>query len=139
MRSKAPLSLIEQVIMLLVFALAAVLCLRAFVWADARSAENVRRDQALIQAQNAAEVLKSCGGDFTSAAEHWGGTWDGSEWTIPFDGHWQQATGDGTYLLRVSPMESELNYLGLAQVEVLQEETRLVALHVAWQEVAKDG
>ena len=37
MRSKAPLVLIEQMVMLLVFALASALCLQAFVKSDAIS------------------------------------------------------------------------------------------------------
>lgn len=136
MRSKTPLVLMEQVIMLAVFALAAVLCLRAFLWAEACSDQCDRRDQALVQAQSAAEVLKSCGGDFLSAAETWGGDGDESGWSIRFDRNWQQTDGEGIYLLQVSPVESEWNYLGLARVEVFRSGTRLAALDVAWQEVA---
>lgn len=33
-RSKAPLALMEQIIMILVFALASAVCLQAFVYAD---------------------------------------------------------------------------------------------------------
>lgn len=139
MRSRAPLALIEQVFMLLVFALAAVLCLRAFVWADTQSKESVARDQAMIQAQSAAEVLKHCDGDYAAAAEICGGTWDGGVWTIRYDDGWQQTEGEGTYLLQVSPEESGSNYLGLAAVEVFQAQTHLAALDVAWQEVGSDG
>ena len=39
MRSKAPLALVEQTLMILVFALAAALCLQAFVRADRLSRE----------------------------------------------------------------------------------------------------
>ena len=132
MRSKAPLVIIEQAIMLLVFALAAVLCLRVFIGADARSAESTRRDQALVQAQSAAEVLKSCSGDFAAAAEYWGGNWDGATWTIRFDSDWRQVQTECAYLLRVSPLASDLPYLGLARVEVFREETLLAALETAW-------
>lgn len=139
MRSKAPLALIEQVFMLLVFALAAVLCLRAFVWADTQSKESVERDLALVQAQSAAEVLKSCAGDYAAAVEICGGTWDGGVWTIYYDDGWQQTEGEGAYLLQVSPEESGSNYLGLAAVEVFQAQKRLAALDAAWQEVGNDG
>lgn len=135
MRSKAPLALIEQVIMLLVFALAAVLCLRAFVWADTQSARNDRCAQALVQAQNAAEVLKSYDGDFQSAAKIWGGNGNDAGWEIHFDRYWQQTEGRDTYLLRVTPEDSNLDYLGLARVEVFQNGDRLAALDIAWQEV----
>lgn len=139
MRSKAPLALIEQVVMLLVFALAAVVCLWAFVWADAQSKETADRDQALIQAQSAAEVLKHCDGDCVAAAADFGGTWDGGVWTIQYDDDWQQTEREGTYLLQVSHEESGSDYLGLAAVEVFQEQKRLAELDVAWQEVGDDG
>ena len=40
MRSKAPLILMEQMVMLLVFALAAALCLQAFVKSDSLSSRS---------------------------------------------------------------------------------------------------
>ena len=40
MKSKAPLALMEQMVMLLVFALAAALCLQAFVQSDRLSRES---------------------------------------------------------------------------------------------------
>ena len=46
MRSKAPLALMEQMVMVLVFALAAALCLQAFALADRISRQNAERDQA---------------------------------------------------------------------------------------------
>ena len=48
MRSKAPLVLMEQAVMVLVFALAAALCLRAFVWSDQLSRQNEARDRAPV-------------------------------------------------------------------------------------------
>lgn len=139
MRSKATLALIEQVIMLLVFALAVVLCLRAFVWADARSRSSALRDQALVQAQSAAEVLKNCDGDFAAASELWGGSWDKAAWTVSFDAEWKQTDGEGSYLLRVSPKDGGLQYLGAASVEVFEDGLSLAVLDVAWQEVGSDG
>ena len=49
MRSKAPLVLIEQMIMLLVFALAAALCLQAFVKADGISMQGEKRSYAVVE------------------------------------------------------------------------------------------
>lgn len=139
MKSKAHLVLMEQAVMLLVFALAAALCLRAFVWADTQSQNGALRDQALVQAQSAAEVVKSCGGDLEAAAEHWGGSCTPSAWTVRFDGDWRQTDGEGSFRLRVTPKESGLRYLGSARVEVFQNETQLAALNVAWQEVEQGG
>ena len=54
MRSKAPLAMIEQTVMVLVFALAAALCLQVFVWCDRQSRDSAARDQAVLCAQSAA-------------------------------------------------------------------------------------
>ena len=59
MRSRASLVLMEQLIMVLVFSLAAALCLRCFAAAERMSQETARRDQAVRIAQNAAEHLKA--------------------------------------------------------------------------------
>ena len=55
MKSKAPLSLMEQLIMLLVFALAAALCLQVFVLSAQISRRCKATDHAVTAAQNAAE------------------------------------------------------------------------------------
>lgn len=61
MRSKATLFLMEQLVAVLVFALAAALCLGIFARADGLSRQLARRDEAVILARNAAELLKSTG------------------------------------------------------------------------------
>lgn len=62
MKSKAPLALMEQLVMVLVFALAAALCVRGFVLSERISRRGEARDMAMIAAQNAAEALKGTGG-----------------------------------------------------------------------------
>ena len=49
MRSKAPLLLMEQMVMLAVFALAAALCLQAFVKSDGLSGDSQDRDRAVAR------------------------------------------------------------------------------------------
>ena len=61
MKSKAPLVMMEQMVMILVFALAAALCLQAFVLSDSISRENQRRDRAVLLCQNLAEECKAAG------------------------------------------------------------------------------
>ena len=61
MRSKTPLALMEQVVMVLVFALAAALCLRVFAFSNQLSQRNEDIDHAVLLAQNTAEMLKSEG------------------------------------------------------------------------------
>jgi hypothetical protein len=140
MKSKAPLALIEQAIMLVVFALAAALCLQAFVWADTQSRQTTLRDQALVQVQSAAEVLKHCGGDFSAAAAIQGGTWDGASWILWYDEDWNSSDGTGTYRLCVTPETSGTAGLGAAQVEAAQADgLSLASLRVCWQEEVRHG
>lgn len=141
MKNKGTLVLIEQAVMLLVFALAAVLCLRAFLWADETSGAIAARDQALIQARNAAEVLKYCAGDGEMAAELYGGAWDGQVWTVHFDERWDQTAKTDAYLLVGIPARGGQEYLGTAAVRVFRGEECLVRWEncVAWQEVTADG
>ena len=62
MSSKAPLALMEQAVMILVFALAAALCMRVFVWSDQASKRGQALDRAVVEVQNAAEAVKAEGG-----------------------------------------------------------------------------
>ena len=62
MKSKAPLILMEQMAMLLVFALAAALCLQAFVKSDSLSSRSRDRDRAVTLAQTVAETVRASGG-----------------------------------------------------------------------------
>lgn len=139
MKNKTPLSLMEQTVMILIFALAGVLCLWAFVWADSHSRDNAVRDRAMLQAQNAAQVLKSEHGDYAAAAGAYGGTWDERQWTVFYDAGWQQTSGTADYRLSVVPEPEELEYLGRAAVEVTDRDgQQLARLSVAWQEVVGD-
>lgn len=62
MKSKAPLALMEQMVMLLVFALAAALCLQAFVKSDRISRQSEARDRAAVLCQSVAETIRHNGG-----------------------------------------------------------------------------
>ena len=57
MKQKTSLLLMEQLVMILVFALAAARGLQIFAKADAISQETARRDRAVVLARNAAELL----------------------------------------------------------------------------------
>lgn len=127
MRSKAPLALMEQLVMVLVFALAAALCVQVFVLSDRTSRQSEARDRAVLEAQTAAEVLKSCGGDHAEAARKLGGTWNGQMWGF--------RAGDCDVL--VVPEEGGVPLLGAATVTVWSAEGDLLfSLPVAWQEVS---
>ena len=145
MKSKAPLTLIEQAIMLLVFALAAVLCLQAFVWADSQSKSIADRDMALIQAQAAAEVLKHCGGDMahaqSSAEELLGGKVEQGLWYMFYDENWETVSdwSEAAFVLSAQGVPTEVEGLWKAEIWVDtygdREET-LCSIPIAWQGVA---
>jgi hypothetical protein len=131
----------EQAIMLAVFALAAALCLRAFVWADLQSRQMALRDAALLRLQSAAEVLKDRRGSIDGAVAAYGGTRDGDDWVIWYDEDWNQSASGGAYCLRAVPEAAETAYLGAADIEVTQGADGLVlsSLRVCWQEVTPHG
>ncbi len=137
MKRSASLVLVELLIMLTVFAVAAALCLRAFVWSDNNSKQSAAEDLSLHQIQNAAETLKHCHGDFALAAQTYGGRWDGGSWDIAYDDNWNITTENTVYLLRVIPVTCETDYLGQANLTVVDQEGSVLAeISVCWQEVS---
>ena len=137
MRNKAPLALMEQMVMLLVFALAAALCLQAFVQSDRLSRESAARDRAITLCQNAAELVRHGGGDLAAAAEKLGGACIGDELCAGYDKDWTVSDVQScTYRLTVRPVDSGVEGLGRARISVVEEasENRLFELETAWQE-----
>ena len=59
MKSKAPLVMMEQLVMVLVFALASALCLQTFVLSGKISQMTEVKNRAMVEAQNVAETLKN--------------------------------------------------------------------------------
>ena len=138
MKSKATVAMMEQLVMVLVLALAAALCLQVFVLADHISRTCEAQDHAVLAAQSAAETVKGVAGDCAQAAEHFGGNWDGQAWIISYDASWQQSSeADAAYHVLVVPAESGQDLLGAANITVeSMDGDALFQLSVAWQEVA---
>ena len=109
MRSKASLFLMEQLIMVLVFALAAALCLQVFVRSEEISVETARREEAVFLAQNAAELLKA-GKDMPKAEP---------------------------YEVEIREIPSEIPGLGQTEIAVFYEGEALYTLTVGYQEVGE--
>ena len=138
MKNKAPLALMEQLIMLLVFALAAALCLRVFVNASRLSQYCRMRSHGITVAQNAAEALKDTGGDLETCAARYGGTLDRDTWILTFDSDWQPTdSADATFFIRTSLAEDGIPLLGTADI-LVEKATgeELVGFSVSWQEDA---
>jgi hypothetical protein len=126
MRTKEPLVLMEQVVMILVFALAAALCVQVFAYADRTSRYYEMRDQAVLQVQNEAELLKR-------QANQSGDT----DYQRFYDENWElvpEEFDDAAYCLTVDYQESEEPCLWLAEVSVAATDgEELFSLPVAGQ------
>ena len=137
MKNKAPLALMEQLVMLLVFALAAALCLRMFVLSDLKSLDFEARDYAVLEVQNAAETVKLNYGDLSACVQSYGGELRGDRWVLGYDSQWnREESGDGAYHVVVIPRDAE-GFLGMAEVSAQNADgERIFTLTVCWQEAA---
>ena len=81
--SKAPLVLMEQVIMVLVFALVAAMCIQAFALARSISLRMAERDHAMNISQTLAETVKAYGGSLEEIRGELGGVMDGEQLHCP--------------------------------------------------------
>lgn len=117
MKNKTSLVLMEQLIMVLVFALAAALCLQVFVEADRISQETACRDEAVLMAQNAAEILKATSGDA-----------DRAMLALPAD-----AAAAG-YRMELERQSAGTPLMGMTEIRVYLKEKLLFTLHTGWQE-----
>ena len=142
MRSKTPLALMEQLVMVLVFALAAALCLQVFVFSEQTSRRNRDVDQAVLLAQNTAETLKACG-DVETAMERLGGEIEQTMWCSYYDEDLRPTSDreSAVYHVDTLPESSGVPGLGQAHIEVFRYDGNkgLFSLTVAWQEVSGHG
>lgn len=139
MKSKAPLSLMEQLIMLVVFALAAALCLQVFVLSSRVSRDSETKSHAVTAVQNAAEITKSCRGDFKALFRILGGTDAADGWQLGYDENWQPtAPNQACYLVNITPTATEIPTLGSAVVSAHCETGTLFSVTVSWQEVSHE-
>ncbi|MBP3521805.1 MAG: hypothetical protein J6J87_10745 [Oscillospiraceae bacterium] len=153
MKRKAPLSMMELMVMIAVFALSATLCLQAFVKSDRVSRRVEARDRASVLCQSVAEVIRHNGGDLEAALNQVNGTEpkqrDGF-WFENYDENWQVITyeesgreplpissGSRTYTIWVTELDGGLPGLGRANVEVFDCEgdgmESLFSIEVSWQ------
>lgn len=115
MKSKASLFLMEQLVMLLVFSLAAAVCLGIFVRADKISVQTALQDEAVILAQNTAEALKHTGNADTA----------------------KELVDESVFTLEIREEDSGIPGLTQAQIVVCYEGREIFSLRTGWQEVGK--
>ncbi len=122
MKSKAPLLLMEQMIMVLVFALAAALCLQAFVKSDASSRRVESRDMAVHLVQNVAETARSRGGDMgevlTKTAELLGYQYEQGLLWQDFDENWNPDPVNNVYRLTAQGVPTDVPGLNVLKISV---------------------
>jgi len=149
MRSKAPLALMEQLIMVLVFALAAALCLRAFVLADQMSERSAARDRAVMECQTAAEILKASGGDmghaFADLAQKMNAAGSLGIMQIGYDKDWNrlppEKSEDFVYIVDIQGVPADVDGLWKADIRAAANEDisvggsgeDLFRMSVTWQ------
>lgn len=110
MKHRTSLILMEQLVMVLTFALAAALCLGLFAKAGKISHETARLDDAVLLAQSAAELLKS-----------------------GIDPEKTLKTGD--YTVSIEREDTALPNFTQAEITVLYEGEAVYTLRTGWQEV----
>lgn len=135
MKNRTHLLLMELLIMVLVFAAAAAMCLRCFAEADRISQENSERDRAVSLVSSAAETLKACAGNVEETCAALGG----SKGTVLYDGSGNAAAeAEAIYRLEIIPLESGSPTLGRAELRLLNipRESEIYSLQAAWQEAA---
>ena len=137
MRNKAPLAMMEQLVMVLVFALAAALCIQVFVFSAQTSRFNEARDRAVLEAQNAAEALKSGNDEYFSAITASSNV--NAQYLLIYDDNWKPIPADtaessGVYRMTVCYTESGRENLWTAEVTVSTVDGQeLIRLPVAGQ------
>ena len=134
MKSKAPLVMMEQIVMVLIFALAAALCLQTFVLSGKISKSTEEINRASIEAQNAAETLKALGPDrYLKETE---ATSFEEGFRIVFDEAWNHVSEpvNAEYYLDICPANCDSDFFWKAEVVVTKKDgTELFRLPVAGQ------
>lgn len=137
-KSKSTLALMEQAIMILVFAVAATLCVQAFVRSDTYSKELDRRDRAVNLCQTVAETVKAKQGDVETVAARLKATVSDGKMFLYYNKKWEPVPEqEATYMLCLE--ETGRNgYVTVAQVRVTvkKSDEEVFSLPVSWQEVA---
>ena len=138
MRSKTPLALMEQVVMVLVFALAAALCLRAFVLSDTTSRACEEQDRAVMAAETVAEALKLCRGDYAEAERMAEAALENVDVVYYHSDHAEEIPG--ALRIIMTPVVSETELLGIAEISAKNADGEtILSLTAAWQEVSGNG
>ena len=135
-RSKAPLALMEQIIMILVFALAAAVCLQAFVYANGLSTRGEKENIAAEHAQEVIEMCKTCAGDWQKVVGEMPGQIEGDTLEIPFEqDHMTVQMQKLPFLMKIRKKFIMLRRLGR---EGAHHEKTKALIHKRWRQFDSD-
>ena len=129
MKNKDVLTLMEQVIAVLVFAVAAAICLRVFVFADSLSKTAESEDRCGVLAGNAAELYKQVSGDKRRMTQIEG--WSEKDGVLSY-------SEDGM-TVRITEMESGYSGTGKAEIAVSEGETERICFDLAYLKEKQDN
>ena len=132
MKSKTPLVLMDQIIMVLIFALSAVVYIKVFVYSNNVSKSVEAASHAAFKAQTMAEELKYSSGE---SLENW--NYDNDSWYIYYDENWQETKEEAEYTMKVTK-EYEEDGLCRVSLRVLDDREVIFEIPVAWQEVTEN-
>jgi len=135
-RNKVPLLLMEQLIMVLVFALTATFCIQAFVHSNQLSKESQAKDKAVNFAQNVSETLIANEGYIDELEQIFGGNAEDNKWVLTLDEKWNESEKSEFTVL----VNKKNTYGYLAEAEIIvknQKEKVLYEQNIAWQEVVE--
>ena len=122
MRNKSRLVLMEQMIMLLVFALAASVCVRIFVQSEQLSRRYEARDRAAVAAQNAAELMKKKGA-LAFVEEMKAVSVGDNTWVVYYDKDWNRTEGAlKKYSLEITYKSEASGYIWRSELTAFTEE-----------------
>jgi hypothetical protein len=132
-RSRASLFLMEQIIVIAVFALCAAVCVKIIVVSYSMSADAVDTRRALLMAENTAEVHRATGGNSALVAEFMSGTVNAQGMAAYFCSDWIPT--ERAYAAFVLDMQQREGAWGATRAEIavrrLRDDKMLVQLSTA--------
>lgn len=128
-KSKSRLFLIEMVVIILFFSIAAAVCVNMFAHAKMISVKSTELTEASMKAQEAAETFKSAGGDAGAVRDRLDAHADGEGIAVYYDGEWERTNAQPAYVLRMD--FSKEDGLSRADISVYQNEEELYRIQTA--------
>ncbi len=135
MKNKAFLPILEQLLMIFIFFVACAICLRVFSLANQMSKDRDSLDRAVVAAQNAAELIKSNGGDFAACAQALSGTSDGDTLTVFYDAKGSPVDNESKASLKlvITKTDPPNSLTERARILVTKNKKTIYTLDIIWQ------